>query len=129
MPSVTQFCHAQHVDLGLGNRNTKSNEYRHKLLDHIDKVLENESKPGFNGEHAVFELDDVEPSAAEGFLHPNWKLGKAWKPLELLQFGQENFGCDYFFWNYRRATGGNNNQFSWPDISPIIMDTQHFYLW
>lgn len=129
MPTVSQFCHAQHVDLGLGGRNTKNNQHRRTFLDHIATVRANESKPGFNGIPAVFELDDLDPSAATAFLHPNWRVGQPWLPEELFKFARQNFACDYFFWNYRPPAGQYSEQFTWPDIEPIIKGSQYFYLW
>jgi hypothetical protein len=129
MPGVTQFCHAQHVDLGLGNRNTKSNKYRQSYLNQVATVRKNESQPGFNGAPAAFEFDDLDPSAADAFLHPNWKVGETWQPNELFDFARRNFGCDYFFWNYRPPAGENSSQFTWPDIRPIIVGNQNVFQW
>jgi hypothetical protein len=126
MPSLSQFCHAQHVDLGLGNRNTRSNQHRQNFLDHIATVRLNESAPSFSGPPAVFELDDLDASPATVFLHPNWKLGQAWLPEELFDYARQNFGCDYFFWNYVRAGGPNSQQLTWPDVRPTIIGNQNF---
>jgi hypothetical protein len=125
-PELQQFCHLQHVDLGLGMRNVKDNVNRQNYLDQIARVRAQESKPGFNGTPAAFELDDLRtPAGTKVDLHPNWELGNLWTPQELFEFADRNFQCDYFFWNY--VDGGSADVFGWPDIKPIIVDTQALY--
>lgn len=125
-PALEQFCHIQHIDLGRGGRNVKDNVNRQSYLDQIERVREAESAPGFSGTPAAFELDDLRtPAGAKVDLHPNWVLGNLWTPLELFEFADRNYGCDYFFWNY--VDTGSANVFGWTDIRPIIVDTRTLY--
>lgn len=127
MPSLPQFCHLQHVDLGLGGRNVKDNTHRIDYLEKTAAVRERESQSWFTGTPATFEFDTLDPTGKSLVtLHPTWQLGQLWQPRELFDFGQANFGCEYVFWNYRESWGNWSNQFTWPDIEPIIIDTQYF---
>ncbi len=125
-PDLDQFCHLQHVDLGLSGRNVKGNSKRQSFLNQIARVRERESQPYFNGTPAVFEKDDLRnPAGIKVDLHPSWVLGDHWTPEELFGFADRNFHCDYVFWNYVDNAG--SEMFGWPDLRPIVINTQYLY--
>ena len=126
MPWVSQFCHLQHVDHGQGGINVKSNRYRQEYFDEVARVRERERQYWFKGKPAVFEFDDLrDPNGKQVSLHPNWVLGQLWTPNELFSFGTRNFGCEYFFWHWREHPKWN--EFSWPDVKPLVLNNQYFY--
>lgn len=127
MPSVRQFCHVQHVDLGLGGINIKSNKHRQEYYQQVASIRERESQSWFKGPPAAFEFDELRVHAANRVdLHPASVLGDPWTPAELLDYGVRNFGCDYVLWHYREWSipGG----FDWPHVQDVIRNNQCFYM-
>lgn len=126
MPSVSQFCHFQHVDQGFRGINVKTNEYRQQYYDQVSAVRERESQSWFNDTPAVFEFDDLrDPDGKQVQLHPSPVLGELWHPSELLQFGVRNFDCDYALWHYREWSIPDG--FDWPEIQAVIESNRCFY--
>jgi hypothetical protein len=124
MPSVSQFCHMQHVDHGQGGVNVKSNKYRQQYLNEVATIRNREKQWWFKGKPAVFQFDELNPQGSKTNLHPNWVLGKLWRPDELFSFGRRNFNCQYFIWHYRERASWD--QFSWPDVQPLVQNNQYF---
>ncbi len=126
MPSVSQFCHMQHTDLGQGGIDVKTNRYRQQYYDDVAAVRRQETRAGFKGTRGVFEFDDIRDRNGNRVkLHPASDLGHLWPPEQLFAFGQRNFGCDYVIWHYREWPRGN--EFGWPDVQPVILNNQYFY--
>lgn len=126
LPQVQQFCHLQHVDQGLNGINVKSNEHRKAYLDEIDEARRHEQQSWFNGESAVFELDDLrDPNGRKVDLHPESVLGDLWTPLELFEYGRRNFDCQYFIWHYREFPAAG--EFTWFDVREVIRNNPCFH--
>ncbi|MEQ8205130.1 MAG: hypothetical protein RIA65_03060, partial [Woeseia sp.] len=126
VPGLDQFCHLQHVDLGLGGKNVKSNIQRQNFLNQIIRVRAAEALPSFRGTPASLVKDDLRnPAGVRVDLHPNWVVGNHWTPLELFEFADRNYQCDYFFWNYVDNAG--SERYGWPEIRPVVLDTRSVY--
>jgi hypothetical protein len=127
-PNVQQFCHLQHVDLGLGGTNRKSNQYRQEFLAHVRRVRSREQQSWFSGPTRIFQFDDLRPSQGSPVdMHPNWVLGDLWKPIELFSYANRNYDCDYVMWHYRENVHNLSGQFWWEDIRPVILNNQNFF--
>lgn len=127
MQNLGQFCHAQHVDQGMGRVNVKSNRARDDFRSRVNNLRRQESQSWYNGSPAIVQFDDLrDPQGRRVDRHPQWVLGQLWQPEELLAFGDRNFGCDYFIWHYREHPRWN--EFGWEDIRPVIMNNQYFYM-
>lgn len=126
MPNLNQFCNMQHVDQGFKGINVKTNWHRQQYYHDVADLRKRESQWWYKGAPAVVEFDDLrDPNGNRVKLHPSWELGKLWKPWELFQFGQRNFGCDYVIWHYREHATAD--EFGWQDIQPVIRNNQYFY--
>lgn len=121
-PDLGQFCHLQHVDQGLGNRNFKDNSERRAFMEFI---RENRSWAQQSG--ALYVTDEVKDrNGNKAPLHPSSELGRKWQPDELFEYGQRNFDCDWMFWHYRENVHNRSGQFWWQDIQPVILNNRYF---
>jgi hypothetical protein len=126
--NLEQFCHAQHVDQGLGGINRKSNQHRGTFTQLVQRLRRQEQQPWHTGPHGTYVFDDLrDPNGRRVDQHPNWVLGQLWNPRELFDYANRNFDCDYFFWHYRENVYNLPTQFWWEDIRPVITSNQGFH--
>lgn len=98
-PNLTKSCHAQFNDYQQAKTNAARIDYKTRTGAFPDDILRT---LGGN------EVD----------LHPSAELGILWTPFETFRYGLENFGCNYFFWHFRRSSTG----YETADVLPVIRD-------
>lgn len=125
LPGVHQFCHAMHIDQGAYGVNRKSNAARRRFADYVRRTRNREQQAWFRGQRAVFQFDDLRaPNGRKVDRHPQWVLGRLWGPGETFAFAKRNFGCDYFFWNFR-GSNFKDGGYHWKDVRPVVVNNKN----